>query len=68
MSNVLLQLLKAVVAAMVAVMTPEAVKEVLDRAFDAVEKKVADTSTQWDDKLVLPILVALRKALDVPDD
>ena len=65
MSSVLLQLLKAVVAAMVATMTPETVKGVIDKAFDIVEEKVKDTSTHWDDAVILPMLAGLRKALDI---
>lgn len=68
MSNLLLSLVRALVAAMVRAMTPEKVKEVLDNAFDAVEEKVRDTATQWDDRIVLPMLTALRAALDIPDN
>ena len=68
MSNLLLQLVKTLVAAMAALLTPEQVKSILDTAFDAVEDKVKDSSTSWDDMLVLPILTALRAALGVPDN
>ena len=67
MSNLLLLLVRTLVAAIVKEMSPEKVKSVLDQAFDAVEKKVKDTATQWDDRIVLPMLTALRKALDIPD-
>lgn len=68
MSNLLLQLVKAIVAAMVKMLTPAKVKSILDKAFDAVEKKVKDSKTHWDDVTVLPMLKALRKALDIPDN
>lgn len=68
MSNLLLQLVKALVAAMVALLTSAQVRTILDRAFDAVEDKVKDSSTHWDDVVVLPMIAALRKALDVPDN
>ena len=68
MSSLLLQLVKMIVASMVAILTPEQVKSILDRAFDAIEEKVKDTATQWDDAIVLPMINALRKALDVPDN
>lgn len=68
MSNLLIQLIKSLVAAMAAVLTPEKVKAILDKAFDAIEEKVKDTSTQWDDMIVLPMIKALRSALDVPDN
>jgi len=40
MSNLLLMLVKSLVAAMVAMLSPEQVKAVLDKAFDDVEVKV----------------------------
>jgi hypothetical protein len=67
MSNLLLQLVKALVKAMVELMTPDKVKEVIDKAFDSVEAKVKDSKTNWDDVIVLPMLKALRKALDIPE-
>ena len=68
MSNLLLQLVKSLVAAMVAALNPEQVKRIIDEAFDFVEKRVKDSSTNWDDVVVLPMLTALRKALGVPDN
>ena len=68
MSNLLMQLVKMLVAAMVEIMSPEKVKKVIDTAFDKLEDKVKDTSTQWDDAIVLPMLAGLRKALNVPDE
>lgn len=68
MSNLLLQLVKSLVAAMAAMLSPEKVKAVVDKAFDAVEDKVKDSSTHWDDVIVLPMIKALRSALDIPDN
>ena len=68
MSELLLKLVKQIVAALAAMLTPEQVKGVLDKAFDKIEYEVKDSSTHWDDVLVLPILKGLRKALDVPDN
>ena len=68
MSNLLLQLVKAIVATMVAMLSPEQVKSILDSAFDKIEDKVKDSSTQWDDVLILPVLAALRSALGIPDN
>ena len=68
MSELFLSLIKALIAAMVATLTPDKVKAIIDKAFDVVEQKVADTSTHWDDITVLPILKALRAALNVPDN
>jgi len=68
MSNLLLQLVKTLVKAMAEIISPENVKKVIDMAFDQVEAKVKDSSTQWDDVVVLPILAALRSALNVPNN
>ncbi|KKN53619.1 hypothetical protein LCGC14_0600500 [marine sediment metagenome] len=68
MSNLLIQLVKSLVAAMAAMLTPTQVKLILDKAFDTVEEKVKDSKTHWDDVLVLPMITALRKALGVEDD
>lgn len=68
MSELLLQLVKAIVAALVEVLTPEKVKQILDKAFDKIEDMVADTSTHFDNVVFLPLIKALRKALDVPDN
>jgi len=67
-SQILLQLIKALVAAMTAMLSPEQVKDLIDRAFDAIEDKVAASGSEWDDMLVLPMLTALRTALNVPDN
>ena len=68
MSKVLLQLINALVAAMAALLTAEQVKAVLDKAFDAIENKIESTVTKWDDRAFLPLIKALRVALDVPDN
>ena len=42
-------------------------KQVGDVVFDVIEKWVAASETKWDDKLLLPVLVALREAAGIPD-
>ena len=68
MSNLLLQLVKLIVQAMTELLSAENVKKVIDMAFDKLEDKVKDSSTQWDDITVLPMLKALRAALSIPDN
>lgn len=68
MSELLLQVVKALVKAMTELFSADQVRGVIDKAFDHVEDKVADSSTHWDDVIVLPILKALRGALNVPDN
>ena len=48
--------------------TPEKIKDVLDALFDKVEELVEKSETKADDKMVLPIIDALRKSLNVPDN
>jgi hypothetical protein len=43
------------------------VKHGLDSFFDKIEDKIAQSETAYDDALVLPVVKALRKAMDVPD-
>jgi hypothetical protein len=68
MSNLLLQLLKALIASMAAMLSPDVVKKIVDSAFDKIEDTVAKSSNHWDDAVVLPMLTALRTALNVPDN
>jgi len=68
MSKLLMAILVALVAAMKEILSPENVKNTIDKAFDYVEDKVIASETKWDDALVLPTLKALREALNVPDN
>ena len=68
MSNLLIALVKAIVAGMVATLSPNQVKAILDSAFDAIENKVQGSSNHWDDEIVLPMIAALRASLNVPAD
>ena len=68
MSELLLQVIKSLVSAMTSLLSAEQVKAVIDKAFDWVEDMVADTDTHWDDAIVLPMIKALRNALNVPDN
>lgn len=67
-TELLMELVKALVAALKSTINVENVKAVIDKAFDAVEDKVRDSETKWDDIIVIPVLEALRKALNVPDN
>lgn len=43
-------------------------KKWIDKLFDFIEDVVVDSETEFDDKLVLPIIDQLRVLLDVPDE
>lgn len=49
-------------------LTTENVKAVLDAIIDKLEDLIAKTNTDLDDKLVLPVLTALRNSLNIPDN
>jgi len=68
MSKLLLEVLKGLIVAMSALLSPENVRNVIDKAFDYVEKKVLASDPTWDEDILLPVLAALRKALGVPDN
>ena len=40
----------------------------LDKLLDAIEDAIAKSPTAVDDALVLPVIVALRQKLNVPDN
>lgn len=49
-------------------LTDEYIKKYGDKLFDLVEDAVIDSDTKWDDKIVLPIINALRAGLHIPDN
>lgn len=48
-------------------LTEDSVKEGLDSIFDRIEEIVSDTENAYDDAVIIPVLNALRSALDIPD-
>lgn len=49
-------------------MTPEVIKKVVDAAIDKVEELIADSNTQTDDKVLIPIIKLIRTTFDIPDN
>jgi len=68
MSNLLIELIKTFVGVLRKKLTPDVVKEIIDATFDTIEGKIKRSKTQWDDRLILPILEGLRAGLNIPDD
>ena len=64
----LIELVKMLVQSIAQSLTPEKTREIIDKAFDAIEDKVAESETTLDDALVLPVINALRLALSIPDN
>ena len=67
-TSLLTQVIKAMVVAMVSMLSPLTVRQILDKAFDGVEAKVIASPNKWDDAIAIPVLKAIRVALNVPDN
>ena len=48
---------------LMAVLNPEMILSIVRIAISALESAVKSTSTDWDDKLIMPVLEKLKKAL-----
>ena len=57
-----------VLSALVGLLDPKLLTELLDSLFDFVENFVLGTKSTVDDALVLPVISTLRVALNVPDN
>ncbi len=62
------KLLMMVIEGLIETITPDMMKEGLDKLFDFIETKVEDSSTPTDDAVILPLLKIARDAFDIPDD
>ena len=62
------QLIAALISALFKILTPELMKEFVDRLLDWVEDRVAGSASTVDDRILLPICSMIRTAFDVPDD
>lgn len=61
-------LIGLLIQALLSVFTPDLVKRFIDAMFDFIETYVEGSASTVDDKIVLPIMEMLRKAMDIPDD
>ena len=61
-------LLKALVDALMVLFSEKLMKEFADYVLDFVEDRVLGSASTIDDKLVLPICEAIRKAFNIPDN
>lgn len=58
----------AMLNALLALLTPELLKKVVDGALDKVEDYVAETPNVIDDTIVLPLCRKIRNTFDIPDN
>lgn len=49
-------------------LTPDVIKRVADSLLDIVEDAIANSDTDIDDKIALPLIQAIRAAFDIPDN
>jgi len=49
-------------------LSPEMLREVADKILDLVEDKVEASSTNIDDRIVLPLIEKIRETFNIPDD
>lgn len=47
---------------------PEMLREAVDKVLDYFEEKIADSETETDDALLLPLIDVIRGAFNIPDD
>jgi len=47
---------------------PEMLIEIADKVLDLVEDRVEATSTDLDDKIILPLCKKIREAFNIPDN
>ena len=62
------QLIKMLMTALLAVLTPENLKKFVDAGLDAIEDAVEGSSSKVDDAVVLPLCRTIRSTFDIPDN
>ena len=62
------KVLMAMLSALLAVLDEEAVKGFIDKGLDYLEDRIAASPTQWDDRIVLPIINHFREIMNIPDN
>ena len=62
------KILMFVVTQLLDMLKPKDLKKAVDYILDFFEDKVAETETDIDDRIALPLIALLRKTFDIPDD
>lgn len=62
-----LDLLLVLLGKLLGQLKPEMLTEAVDKVLDFFETKIADSETETDDKLLLPIIATIRAAFNIPD-
>ena len=61
-------LISQLIQIIVSMLTPDLLKKFVDMLLDFVEVYVQGTASTLDDKIVLPICEAIRRAFEIPDN
>lgn len=56
------------VNALLATLSPTALKNIVDSLLDMAEDAIKASETQLDDAAILPLIQAIRAAFDIPDN
>jgi hypothetical protein len=62
------KILGMLVNALMSVLTPELLKDFVDKTLDWVEERVLGSASTVDDAIMIPLCNLVRTAFDVPDD
>ena len=62
------KIIAELISILLKLLKPELLLEVADKLIDMIEDKVEATSTDLDDKIVLPLCEKIREAFNIPDE
>ncbi len=62
------KIIQYVVSILLGLLTPEMLKKFVDMLLDFIENTVAGTTTDIDDKLLLPLCDLIRTTFNIPDN
>lgn len=68
MKSTIISALVELMAVFLKFLSVDRIREFADWLLDKVEDHIADSKTQIDDKLLLPLITQLREALNIPDN
>lgn len=61
-------LISNLVSVLLSMLTPMALKNIVDGVLDMIEDAVAASENEIDDAIVGPLITTIRNAFDIPDD
>jgi hypothetical protein len=61
-------LVSQLIKVFLSLLTPDLLKQFVDKLLDFVEDAVLGSASELDDKLVLPLCQMIRDALNIPDE